>query len=71
MWLLGNISADCVKYRDELITCGFINKIIEVLNRPKLGIDLLKLIAWNILNVFKGQVLTKLETVLVRCYTLG
>jgi len=71
VWLLGNISADCVKYRNELISYGFIDKIIEILNRPKLNIGLLKVIAWNILNVFKEPPLIQLEFVLVSYYVLG
>ena len=45
LWAIGNLAADCERYREELLSCHVIEKITAVLsNKP--SVEFLKILAW-------------------------
>jgi hypothetical protein len=44
-----------VMTKNQLVECGLIDKLIEILNDEILNLDIGKLACWNILNICKRK----------------
>jgi hypothetical protein len=62
IWAIGNISSDCVFYRDNIIKAGGLNNLVTVINRIT-DESLIKHCCWALSNLCRGSPLPKYENV--------
>ena len=62
VWAIGNLSGDCVAYRDKIIQSGALEQLIKIVNNTK-DKNLIRQIAWTISNLCRGVPLPKYDLV--------
>jgi importin subunit alpha-6/7 len=58
VWAVGNLSGDCVKYRDLLLKAGAMEPLVKIANSTK-DKNLIRHTAWAISNLCRGNPLPK------------
>ena len=62
IWAIGNISSDCIFYRDTIIRAGGLQNLVEVVNRTN-DDTLVKHGCWALSNLCRGSPLPKYDLV--------
>jgi hypothetical protein len=62
VWAIGNISGDCIAYRDAIIAAGAIPYLVEVIRRCKIKV-FAKHCCWALSNLCRGSPVPKYENV--------
>lgn len=63
IWAVGNISSDCVAYRDNIIRNGGITNLVEVIQKNLNDPNIIKHGAWALSNLCRGNPLPKYENI--------
>ena len=62
IWAIGNISSDCIFYRDNIIRSGGLQHLVEVVNKVN-DLMLVKHGCWALSNLCRGSPLPKYELI--------
>lgn len=53
-WAIGNIAGDCVEFRDMVLQCGGLQKVLDILEREE-HINVIKVTTWVMSNLCRGK----------------
>jgi len=62
VWAIGNLSGDCVAYRDKIISAGAIEQLIKIVNSTT-DKNMIRQIAWTLSNLCRGIPLPKYDLI--------
>lgn len=54
-WALGNIAGDCAELRDEVLSAGAMDAVLEVLQQESVKLTAVKTATWTMSNLCRGK----------------